>query len=839
MNRIVAHIETAIVVLRFVLRLKRFPLHGGFARKDLATSGIRIYTLIIAFLCVPLMLTAQESGSSRLTGVVRDQNGQSIPYAHIRIDSLHLATAANNAGAFTLSGLSEGTHWLVASALGYREFRQRILVASGEAVNLAVVLEEDSKQLDEVVVEGQTIAGEKRSEAYAVEVIDTRKLQSRDVSINQLTSQMAGVRVRESGGLGSSFSYSLNGMSGRSVRFFIDGVPMDRYGSAYSINNFPVTLIDRIEIYKGVVPPQMGSDALGGVVNLVSKSSFHKYLDASYSYGSFNTHRAALSTRWVHQPVGLYVDLQAYYNYADNNYKVWGPGVEVADPATGRAVPVKTRRFHDRYSSVSGKLDVGLTEKKWADQVKLSFQYAHNDNELQHGATMAAVIGEATQATTSYAPALQYSKKDLLVRGFDLAAFSSVSWLKTHLRDTSSRIYNWLAQVIDERPNNSEMGGGANGKSLLTLEYVNQFHQANATYNLSERQKVILGYTYDGTVRTGNDPMISNRTASFREPQELVKQIIALSYEAKFFGEKLVPTGWLKYYDFRVSTVGERYITDSLGYRPEAFPITNTSGSLGYGAAVKYSIGQFTITKLSIEKSYRLPDALEILGDGLFVRTSPNLNPEESMNVNIGALVSRIPVGAHGRLSIEPSLFYRNTYNLILYQVQSNLGSGTYGNIGKVRGAGGSMDVRYENDWIQGYGNITYQDLRDWNEYNGPNRNLTYKDQLPNTPYLMSNGGVTLTKRNFLRKGETLSFFWDVQYVHQFFLRWPSLGDPSSKANIPTQFVNNTGITWALRNGMYNVSFACNNMFDEQVYDNYLLQKPGRAFSIKIRVYVQ
>ena len=45
---------------------------------------------------------------------------------------------------------------------------------------------------------------------------------------------------------------------------------MDYFGSSYSINNFPVSLVDRIDVYKGVVPVELGSDALGGAINLVT-----------------------------------------------------------------------------------------------------------------------------------------------------------------------------------------------------------------------------------------------------------------------------------------------------------------------------------------------------------------------------------------------------------------------------------------------------------------------------------------------------------------------------------------------------------------------------------------
>src|SRR5690606_1345340 len=118
------------------------------------------------------------------------------------------------------------------------------------------------------------------------------------------------------------------------------------------------------------------------------------------------------------------------------------------------------------------------------------------------------------------------------------------------------------------------------------------------------------------TSRKGEDSFIASRTASFVAPQVLQKQVSALSYELKTFKEKLTHTLWLKNYHFHAATVDEKYITDSLGYRPVTFPIQRNSNHIGYGYATQYSLNRKQIFKFSIEKSYRLPDAEEVLGDG-------------------------------------------------------------------------------------------------------------------------------------------------------------------------------------------------------------------------------
>src|SRR5690606_32300446 len=143
--------------------------------------------------------------------------------------------------------------------------------------------------------------------------------------------RVSGVRVRESGGVGSQMNFSLNGFRGNQVRFFMDGVPMDNFGSSFQINNIPVGLAERIEVYTGVVPVGLGADALGGAVNIITNSKKKDHMEASYSYGSFNTHRFSLNTVYVSKS-GFTAQLNAFQNFSDNSYKM---KVDVADLKTG------------------------------------------------------------------------------------------------------------------------------------------------------------------------------------------------------------------------------------------------------------------------------------------------------------------------------------------------------------------------------------------------------------------------------------------------------------------------------------------------------------------------
>lgn len=218
----------------------------------------------------------------------------------------------------------------------------------------------DSVTLENVTVTGKSKTQRLREGTLSVNAIDVRSLVGSIGSLGRLVDRTAGVKLREEGGVGSDFDLSINGMSGNSVRYFLDGVPLDTKGSGVTLANLPVNLIDRIEIFKGVVPTWLSSDALGGAVNIVTNRKKTNYLDATYGIGSFHTHRADLNGQYVFSN-GLTIRPTLGVSYSKNDYMM--RGVEVWDEESGEYVNVDRRRFHDDYLSLLGQVEVGFTDK--------------------------------------------------------------------------------------------------------------------------------------------------------------------------------------------------------------------------------------------------------------------------------------------------------------------------------------------------------------------------------------------------------------------------------------------------------------------------------------------
>ena len=130
---------------------------------------------------------------------------------------------------------------------------------------------------------------------FNVDVINKEDFVNSNKDINQILNTTAGINIRFEGGLGSDFKLALNGLSDKQIRYFIDGMPMENFGTALTLDNLPTNTVERIEVYKGVIPITLGADALGGAINIITPSYEEDFLDASYSYGSFDTHKIGIS----------------------------------------------------------------------------------------------------------------------------------------------------------------------------------------------------------------------------------------------------------------------------------------------------------------------------------------------------------------------------------------------------------------------------------------------------------------------------------------------------------------------------------------------------------------
>lgn len=786
----------------------------------------KIRGLFLSFLLLLISISAFSQHKTMISGKVLSTEKTTVDFATVYLKGTNYGGTTNEEGIYHLQAPA-GEYTLVVSAIGYKTVEKPVKLMRGERTKMNVVISPQATELDEVVVVSNGVTRLKRSAFNAV-ALDTKALQNSTQNLSEALAQAPGMKIRESGGVGSDMQLMMDGFTGKHIKIFIDGVPQEGVGSSFGLNNIPVNYAERIEVYKGVVPVGFGTDAIGGVINIITKKNRNKwFLDASYSYGSFNTHKSYVNFGQTFRS-GLTYEINVFQNYSDNNYYVDTPVKDFTTGAINKKKIEHVKRFHDTYhnEAVIGK--IGFVDKKWADRLMFGFTYSHMYKDIQTGVRQEVVFGGKYRKGYSIMPSLDYRKRDFFVRGLDVVLTANYNKNMTNNVDTSSYEYNWRGEMRPlrmpgEQSYQNTRSDNNNWNGTLTANYrIGKAH--TFTFN-----HVINAF------RRSNQSLLNEDSEANAIPKETRKNISGLSY-------RLMPTE-----HWNLSVFGKYYNQFIAGpvatssAQDDYIRTTNSVSAMGYGAAGTYFILKSLQAKLSYEKAYRLPTNEEMFGDEDLETGDISLKPENSDNVNLNLSYNET-FGKHS-VYVEGGLIYRNTKDYIQRNI-SDLSGGKYGatyvNHGRVEIKGYNISVRYGfANWVSVGGNFTQMNVRDnvKTVTSGTNQeSLTYGARMPNLPYQFANSDVTFYWRNLWKKGNTLSVTYDNLYMHSFPLYSEAVGSESEFV-VPTQFSHNLTLSYGIQNGRYNISFECRNLTNEKLYDNFSLQKAGRAFYGKVRVY--
>ncbi len=782
----------------------------------------RILLITMMVVCVITTIRAQET-VIKLRGTVVDVARSGIEGVSVKVNNSKTVTDKN--GFFSIKVTKTNSTTIEVSRIGKKTVRQT--VSSQDLLkSLEFVMEDDGKVLETIEVLGLTKVDEINKEAFNVTAVDARKLHNSSMDVGQLLNRVSGVKIRESGGMGSRAALSLNGFSGNQVKVFLDGLPIDNYGSSFQLNNIPINYIDHIEVYKGVVPVWLGGDALGGAINLVKNTNPMSYLDASYSYGSFNTHRVNVNAGIVREN-GFTLEVNAYKNYSDNNYRVQ---VDVVpDMNSGVTVPDRVSRFHDAYQNQMLNLNVGVSNKRWADQLLFGFNWGNNHADVQTGNRMDEVYGARFRDGEVIQPTFQYKVSDVGLKGLDVALRGSFNFGEERSIDTVYRRFNWYGESIP-KGNNSWDPGGERTKEFYVYRNNNGNAALNINYTINASNALFLNNTFTSSNRKGENELQPDNPF-YSQPKITQKNILGIGLGNTSI-KNLDNNIFFKYYYQYVKA----YEVDNNVYSTRE----QDRNFFGYGLASTYHFSTNTQLKFSYEKTYRVPELDELFGNVENLDANPTLKPESSDNLNIGASYA-FSLNEKNAFLINGNAIYRYAKDYIRFVLSATNNDNTIRQTAQnqrdVSNLGFDVEARYSYDRKLSVGaNVTYQNLRNQTKYEISKTDVSifYKDRLPNIPYLFGNADLAYTWHNVLLPQSRLDIGYNLFFVHEYFLKWPSAG-LLGKEIIPQQLSHDVYVTYSFAQGKYNIGIDGRNLTDALLYDNYMLQKPSRNFSVKFR----
>ena len=795
-------------------------------------SSVKCCFSFIMCFCVGFTIYAQKG---KISGTVTFENKEQVANALIILQGTEKSTATDEDGNFTIYNVAYGKYTLEISTYE-AEKKTIVLTVNSSLAKIDIKLKKNSeRQLDEVVIERKSVRKQIETKGFAVNVIETKSAAVRNVQTNELLSKTVGVRIRQNGGLGSDVNYNINGMSGNSVRIFIDGIPNSTYGSSFDLNSIPPSIIDRIEVYKGVVPGHLSDDALGGAINVVLKKGVRNNFNVSASYGSFNTSQVNFNGLYRFKESGFTLKSSFFNNYSDNDYEVWGKTVYNILP-NGRYDYIKAKRLQDAFRSTGSVVEVGFTDVKWADNFYIGYTGSDSYKEVQHGTFMSTPYKGRFLRSDAALLSLTYNKKDLFVEGLEFNFHGLYGERNRTVNDTVKWNYDWngdLSLDLNGQPIPRPSGAQQGAATLANIKREVGAIRTGISYEINANHKFLFNYTLSIVNREDDDEMKSVLERKFMGTRDLNKNIGALTYELTAQENRLKASFFSKYYQQRIERMNP-VVQNINGVVTRVEDIVSSNKKvMGYGGAFSYAVLPKVTLLTSAEKAVRLPSENEVFGDsGDNISENPNIKPETSKNYNLGFRFGKFKFKKH-EIVISTNGFIRSITDRIGTPVQTaintNIQTLPFVNQGNVKSKGIDLEINYI---LNNNLNITMGASKF--ELTTVTRGIKY--DLPNEPFFNANVSAQYSFKNVFVKKSQLNLFYNFMFVDTFNYNRKLYSNTAGTDffNVPEQFIQDAGVSYVFPNKKFIASFDAKNMFNKQSYDNMGVQKPGRAFYLKL-----
>ncbi|MDJ0782622.1 MAG: TonB-dependent receptor [Desulfosarcinaceae bacterium] len=646
-----------------------------------------------------------------------------------------------------------------------------------------LVLAEETTRLDTVVVTAQE---EPPDEAQAkapsafVTTIPAEDFEETLTSVPEVLEKTAGITVRRYGGLGSYSTASIRGSSAEQVSVFIDGVPLNRGKSGVvNLATIPLSSIETIEVYRGVAPLRFRSSAVGGVINLVTKqgagTTAHQ---VGASYGSFDTFNlnGATSGRVNATGYTLLGDVsgtQGDFEYRDDN----GTRINTADDET-------VRRQNNDYRSYNllGRIEQELGAAASAD---LSAAYFHKDEGVPGLGSFQSDTANLETTRQLYHAGLG---SDTLFEEW-LSAEGRIYLLKeqTRFEDLEGEIGTGRQDAT-----NDQLGWGVD--TYLSIDW-------------GQYQTIGVLAAFQQEHFESDDPLAAVNPDGDRQRRDTYA--LGASDEIYLFDERLVLTPQLLY------TYLHHEFGGNLPFESEAIDEPDDADYLSPQIGARIQLAEGLQFKANLGRYYRFPNFSELFGDRGGVIGNPDLDPEESVNTDLGLVYHRPRLDVAGvpieGLHLE-AVYYHRTVDDIILQIQTSQRTAQAINIDSARLQG------FELSWALDLG-----------AHLGLSGNYTYQDteNTSDIPYLQGNELPGRPRHAVFQRVEAFNalakLFYEYHYLSENYI------DQANLEEVDSRNIHNLGLTLYPADGL-SLTVEAKNISDQQISDVLGYPLPGRSY---------
>jgi outer membrane receptor for ferrienterochelin and colicins len=298
----------------------------------------------------------------------------------IRLLNTDFKTQTDSLGFYQLQTIPKGTYKIQVTAEGFKPQTQKISMVDDQDLVLNFELQEDKNELNEVVVSGTLKPVKRLESAVPVEVYSPVFFKKNPTpSIYDALQNINGVRPQLNCGVCNTGDIHINGLEGPYTLVLIDGMPIvSSLSTVYGLSGIPNSLVERIEIVKGPASSLYGSEAVGGLINIITKNPTNapvfsadyfttSYFESNLDLGmKFNAGKKAISILGVN-----------YFNYdqvIDKDHD------NFTDVTLSERISVFNKwsflRNNNRLFTIAAR---GMYEDRWGGDIRWDKQYRGGD----------------------------------------------------------------------------------------------------------------------------------------------------------------------------------------------------------------------------------------------------------------------------------------------------------------------------------------------------------------------------------------------------------------------------------------------------------------------------
>jgi outer membrane receptor for ferrienterochelin and colicins len=337
---------------------------------------------ILRSVAVLLLLLGSGRGlaqTAAVSGRVLAANGP-LAFASVSLSGTSQATLTDSLGQYSIGNLRPGHYKLSVSAVGF-ETQQKTVTLATSTLTIDISLKAVATDLGEVVITGTMKEVGRSQSPVSVEVYSPAYFKKNPTpSIYEALQNVNGVRPQLNCNVCNTGDIHINGMEGPYTMVLIDGMPIvSALSTVYGLSGIPNSLIERVEVVKGPASSLYGSEAVGGLINIITKKPSHApLLSADVMATSWQEYNADIGFKLR---AGNKASVLTGINYFNFNNRVDNNADGFTDMTLQQRISLfqkwSVQRSNKRLLSLAGRY---MYEDRWGGDVRWNKQFRGGDS---------------------------------------------------------------------------------------------------------------------------------------------------------------------------------------------------------------------------------------------------------------------------------------------------------------------------------------------------------------------------------------------------------------------------------------------------------------------------